>query len=425
VPSPSAIARRALPRGDARRAGGLAVAVALGNVTSLLFTIVFARLLGSVDYGVLAAVVSTFLILSVPGTAMQAAFAREIGGAAGRGDTEPLLAALRRWAMPLIAGSVVVSAAAFALREPLGDLIGVDDAWAAAMTVPAAALWLLLSIERGVLQGLGTYRLVGLSIVVEAAGRLLVGLALLGAGLGVAGVIAGHALTLLAATVWLGLVVERGRRPATHLSDRVRFVAVAAAAGAPSIAVGLLTALQNLDVLVVKREAADRAAGVYATASLAAKAVVWVAVGLGLYLLPEATRRIARSERPLGLLVRTAGMTVAAGAAATAIALVAGRPLLELAFGNEFGDGAEILPWLTAAMTFLGVTYLVAQYLLALRRASFLWLLAAATAALPVVITLAGPGLEAISVALLGLYAALLVVLVAGHSRLLRLSSGG
>ena len=50
-------------------------------------------------------------------------------------------------------------------------------------------------------------------------------------------------------------------------------------------------------MIVVKHEASDDAAGSYAAAAVAAKAIIWVAVGLGLYLLPEAARRRARRRR--------------------------------------------------------------------------------------------------------------------------------
>ena len=48
-----------------------AVVVALG--IALVFTVVFARLLGADDYGSLAARLSAFIILMVPGSALQIA----------------------------------------------------------------------------------------------------------------------------------------------------------------------------------------------------------------------------------------------------------------------------------------------------------------------------------------------------------------
>ena len=51
-------------------------------------------------------------------------------------------------------------------------------------------------------------------------------------------------------------------------------------------------------MIVVKHEVDGDAAGAYAVAAVAAKAIIWVAVGLGMYLLPEAARRGAAARTP-------------------------------------------------------------------------------------------------------------------------------
>ena len=62
--------------------------------------------------------------------------------------------------------------------------------------------------------------------------------------------------------------------------------------------------LQNVDVILVKRQIGGDAAGAYAAAAVAAKAVVWVAIGIGLYLLPEATRAARHGQDPRPVLAR-------------------------------------------------------------------------------------------------------------------------
>ena len=63
------------------------------------------------------------------------------------------------------------------------------------------------------------------------------------------------------------------------------------------IALTLLLAIQELHVIVVKHEATGDAAGSYAVAAVAAKAIIWIAVGLGMYLVPEARAGVARPAR--------------------------------------------------------------------------------------------------------------------------------
>ena len=76
---------------DTGRAAGMAAAVIAANVIALVFTVVFARILGASGYGSLAALMSAFIILMVPGSALQIAVAREVcarrgGDGRERGD---------------------------------------------------------------------------------------------------------------------------------------------------------------------------------------------------------------------------------------------------------------------------------------------------------------------------------------------------
>src|SRR3712207_4752201 len=106
----------------------MAAATLASNAIALLFTILFARILGAEGYGSLAALVSTFLIIAVPGSALQVAVARET--ALGRlGTGAQIAATLAAWRRRLIAAGVALTAAAVLLREPLASLISVEEAW--------------------------------------------------------------------------------------------------------------------------------------------------------------------------------------------------------------------------------------------------------------------------------------------------------
>ena len=72
-------------------------------------------------------------------------------------------------------GRLVVFAGGVLLRVQIADLLNVDQEWAAASVPVTAVMWLAVSMQRGVLQGLRAYRPVGLSIVGEGGSRLVLG----------------------------------------------------------------------------------------------------------------------------------------------------------------------------------------------------------------------------------------------------------
>jgi O-antigen/teichoic acid export membrane protein len=372
--------RQALKESDTVRAAGMASAQLAANVVALIFTVVFARILGPTDYGSLGALLAAFLVVSVPGNALQVAAAREAAlGRLGHGGA--LAATLWRWALRVGVVAAIALVLALLLREPIAAIINVDESFAAAMVVPTAFLWLIICLQRGALQGIGTYRPVAYSLPSQESGRLLAGLILSGIGLGVTGAYLGTPFTFAAVILALAWVTRRRLGPPPHEEARESLRDLLRVAWAPVIGLTLIAVLQNVDVIVAKHHFDGDGAGAYAAAGVAAKAVVWVAVGVGFYLVPEATRRAAAGQQPRTVLLRTLVVVVALAVPALAIFAIAPEKLLELAFGPKYTQAADALVVLGLAMTFLAVTYLAVQYLLALGHFRFLVVLAAVAVA--------------------------------------------
>ena len=158
--------------------------------------------------------------------------------------------------------------------------------------------------------------------------------------------------------------------------------------------------------------ASGKQAGLYASAAVAAKAIMWIAVGLGLFLVPEAARR-ARLRRPAGgVLASTLALIGLVALPMILVYAAAGTPLMKAAFGNKFAGGADPLPWLGVALSLLACTYLAVQYHLALHRWRFIGLLAVAAVVQPAVVIAIGPHLVSIAVGLTAVNATLAAVMV-------------
>jgi O-antigen/teichoic acid export membrane protein len=402
---------------DTGRAAGLAGAVIASNVIGLAFTIVFARVLGASGYGSLAALLSAFIILMVPGTALQIAVAREVSrAAAGGGDVDAGIG-VRRWLGRLVLATLAVALAAIPLRGAIATTVNVDETWAAAAVPVTAMLWLLLSVERGALQGFGRYRTVGMSIVAEAGARLAFALALVGLGLDVTGAFLGSALSLVAVGAVLAVPLHR-LLPAAHAgAGLARLRDLLAGAWAPVLGLTLLFALQEVHVIVVKHQATSEAAGSYAVAAVAAKAIIWVAIGLGLYLVPEAARRAESGVDSRPILARTLGLIACCGVPMVLIYAVGAEPLLRAVFGDDLTEAASTLPWLGLAMVLLACSYLSVQYLLALHRSRFIWVLGLAAALEVALLAGIGADLEQVALALFAVQLGCAAVVLALASR--------
>ena len=374
-----------LRESDTVKAGGLAGAMITNNVIALVATVVFARLLS--DYGSLAALISYFLILSVAGQALQVATARE--GVLGHlGVGAGLIATLRAWARSLAVFTAVLTVISVLLRDPIAQLVGVPhDQWAAAVGLPAGCLWLGLSILRGALQGIGDYKPVGLSLIGEQASRLIAGAILAGVGLGVLGAYLGTPVSFIAMSVYC---LVQLRRYAARLDGVPAGAPTAPARPRATAAIGLLAhvrrawapiagliviaVLQNIDIIAAKHRFAGvkDLASSYASTAVAAKVLVWVALGASFYLVPEVSRRRATGEDPRPVLVRALGIIVVCAIPVLLIFAVGAHPLLAAVFKPQYLKATDALLVLGVAFTILAATSLAIQYMLALKRTWFL-----------------------------------------------------
>jgi O-antigen/teichoic acid export membrane protein len=348
----------------------------------------------------------------VPGSALQVAAAREVSHDLAEGNPNAG-AGVYRWLVRLVVGTLAVAVVAIPLRSVIATVINIDEDWAAAAIPVTAMLWMIVSVLRGVLQGFQQYRTVALSLIGEASSRIAFALVLVAVGLDVTGAFLGSALALIAVGSVLLVPLRRqlqGVNP--ELAEDLRLRELLAGAGVPVVSLTLLLALQELHIIVVKHEASDDAASSYAVDAVAAKSIMWIAIGLGLYLLPEASRRAKSGEDARPILLRTLGLIAAMAVPMVLIFSVAGEPLLRIVFGADLTDASDALPFLGLAMSLLAVSYLSVQYLLAMGKASFLVVLAGALVVeIPMLLSI-GDDLTAIAIALLGIQAVCAAVIL-------------
>ena len=380
------------------KAVGLAAAMIVNNVIALGSTIVFSRLLKDNQgggYGSLAALVSYFLILSVVGQAMQVATARE--GVLGHlGVGAGLMATTKRWTRGLLVFTLFLTIISVLLRVPIAHAVGNGiNPWAAALGLPAAGLWLELSVLRGVLQGVGDYKGVGLSLIGEQGARLITGAILAAAGLGVTGAYLGTPLSFIAMGLYCGYRLRRHVRdveseplgavteapPATlSLWEHVK------RAWAPISGLIIIAVLQNIDIIAAKHRFGTHTASSYGAVAVAAKVLIWVAMGAGFYLVPEVSRLRAAGKDPRPILARALGIVAICSIPVLLIFGFASHLLIKAAFGASKTTASNSLLFLGLAFTVLACTYLAVQYMLALRRTWFLVLLGACAIAEPILL---------------------------------------
>ena len=167
-------------------------------------------------------------------------------------------------------------------------------------------------------------------------------------------------------------------------------------AWAPIAALGIIAVLQNIDIIAAKHRFSTDLASSYSATAVAAKVLIWVAMGAGFYLVPEVSRRHAAGEETRPVLGKALAIVGVAAIPCLLIFAVASRLLIKLAFGSDRLLAVDALFILGVAFTVLAGTYLAVQYMLALKRSWFLLPLGAVAVAEPILLLNASRPAEAV-----------------------------
>ena len=413
-----------------RHAGPLAIAGLVANGANVIVTVLVARLLSARDYGALADLLSLFLVISMPGSALLVAVVRRITAWRGIGAPETLRAWTARIHHRGLVGLALLVTGAWLARHAIAGALRLPSSGGVVEVIAAGGVWLLLSVDRGVLQAHRSYVPLAGNLLVEGGVRTVLTVGLTAAGFGVGGAAGG----ILAAEVMAALHARfltrtrvmgeqdplagtlrgpaagalrgpsasalrgppasalrgaaagtenggaaGGGRPDGRVRGLVRIhkpgpIVVDSAIALTSLA--LLAVLQNVDVIFVGRD--DPAhSGAYAAISVASKALVFGALGLGSYLLPEAAIRWQRGGHALRQLWATAMILALPAAALLGAALVVPDLLLKIVFGQSLTYAAGAFATLAGAMICLSATVVMTNYLLGVGRR---WIVAALAA---------------------------------------------
>ncbi len=350
--------------GHVRRAGILAVAGGAANAANVIVTVVIARLLTSREYGALAVLVGLFFVLSMPGSALVVAVVRRATEWEHHGRGAEVRPWVDRFRRRLAIGVAVAAVAGAALRSPIGHLLGLPGPSGVAEVVLAGGGWLLLCLDRGLLQARRAYTPLARNLIVEGATRTVLTVGLIGAGLGVEGAALGLVAAMVISDIDARRSVHRLYPVAPRAETAASHAGLARDAVAALSALGLLAALQSLDVVILGRDAPHQS-GAYAAVSVTSKSLVYAALVLSAFLLPEAAVLRHAGERAHRQLAVALGIVAIPAVLLLGLAASASRPFIRLVFGAKLATASPALLPLVAAMACLAATVLFTHYLLA------------------------------------------------------------
>jgi O-antigen/teichoic acid export membrane protein len=390
------------------RQSSLALMGQLGAaVFAYLFSVLAARRLGPVEFGVLgtaAVIVLTLNQITAPlALVVTNAVARFV--ASGHPGKLRHFVALVQRAMLValagltVAGVLVASPLSAALRIPM-------------LTAVLAVLWFGVGLEiilwRAVQQGFQAYAAFAFNLILEAAVRLLIGWLLLNAGLGANGAVAAYGAAALF-SVLVAYAPLRARLNAAQpdadvdMHSALRF---SAQAFVMTVCYALLT---NADFLAVKRFLPEAQAGVYAVLQMFGKLAFTGFSALYTVMFSAVSHDHAQRHDTWPLFRLTLGLILVLGLVGIGLVQVFATPLIVWTVGADYLEATPVLTGYLVATVLLALLVTTNTFYLARRESAFIRWLVAGAGLLIVLLVVNHNSLEAVVFDLCLSYGAILV----------------
>jgi O-antigen/teichoic acid export membrane protein len=345
--------------------------MAVMNLATYGFTIVAARVLGPQDYGALASLMATLLIIGVLQFGLQATAARRISA-----DPRHVAQIERSVLGVTYRASLIVGALLLVLTPLINWLLRLDSLPTAALVAVAAVPITMLGGQVGVLQGERRWWPLAVVYVASGVPRLVVGSALIlwrpTESSAMIGVVLGAVPPVL-----LGWWALRTRAPGVAAEEH-GFTLVLREMLHNSHALFAFFALSNADIVIARNVLAEHSAGLYAGGLILTKAVLF----LPQFVIVVAFPSMSTVDERRRALNRSLALVGALGLCATIGALVLKDLALVFVGGDEYREIASDL-WVFAVLgTVLSILQLLVYSALARQAKRSVYLVWAALACL-------------------------------------------
>lgn len=359
-----------------RESLALVAAVTLAYGLDYLFNLGASRLLDSAELAAVIALNGLGQIAVVASRVIQTVVTHHSVQLLTSADSQPRLAAFFRSADRLAwrwgGGLTLVL---IALSPALARFLRIPDAWPAVMLALAVWLMAVRPVAGGLLQGRQQFVSLGLVQIVQAVGRLGLGVAFMAGGLGATGAMLALPLASLAAQ-GVNLTYLRDLRRQPVVAESLRWRELATFSGYAALGLMGFAWLVNMDVILARRFFAPELAGVYSAAVILGRIVQFFPLAIIMVMFPKSAERQAADRDPAGVLLPALAVVGALCGAVAFLYFLWPAPIVRLTVGPAYVDAlseGHLLGWVGVGMALMALSNVWLNYFLALEQRAYVY----------------------------------------------------
>ena len=357
------------------RAGAIVfVGIGFANLGNYVFNLLAARSLGPSSYGDVATLSALTGIVGLPLGGAQIFVARHVAALMSRDRPLNDDGYVSSFSGACIIAGAGLTLLLLALSPLIQRTLSISSLWAVVFTVAFTTPAFLSPALLGAAQGRQRFLLLAIAIAGPPLVRIVLVASFLAAGFGATGAMAA---TFAASLIGIAIVIVplrkalapvRAWRPRVSRRDLVALLPVVG---------GLLaiTALSSDDLVVAKAVFTSHQAGIYGSASLIGRVILYLPAAIVTVLLPKVSARVAEKRDTSDILLQSVLVTAAFCFAATAIYALVPHAIVRIAVGAKYDASGSLLWMFGIAMTLFALLNVLLTYQLGHGTARTSWFL--------------------------------------------------
>jgi O-antigen/teichoic acid export membrane protein len=336
--------------------------VVISNLLSYFFHLTAGRILGPKDYGELGALMALIFIFTIPSTAIGFGISRFTS----KFFTENAIwkiGLLRRVSQKhVLVLSVTLILLTIVFEEKIRVLLNIDAKYSIIIVGICILPALLLSVNRGILQGIYKYYFFSWNCIYEASARILLLGFFLYIGYGVIGAVLSYGFAYLIAYFLIfpylkEINYDASKAEELNIWSIYKFIFLVLGVNV------LVESMLNVPSLFIKHYYSSEFTGYWTAALNIAKISLFLSSSISLVMVPELSG-ITDFKKRKSIFKKSASLVLLISIICAFLFFLIPKIFILLLYGQAFLGAVPILQWMGFAMIFIGLSQVWANYLL-------------------------------------------------------------
>lgn len=341
----------------------------VGNVINYLYHLIMGRMLGPVDYGILASLFSILYVVGIVPTSTSVAIVKFISSSKKMSEIATIYRSIDKLVLRL---SVTLSALTLVSSPFIARFLNIDNVLLVVLISPILFISLITLVNQATSQGILKFMGFVFPNFVASAAKLAFGVLLVILGFSVFGAMVGVVVSGVLAYFVSVPYVRKIReiknfdtgydlKPFFKYSLPVFFQALA------------FTSIFTTDVILVKHFLSPFEAGIYASLSTLGKIVFFASSPIASVMFPVVAGKSARGEKYMKVFWGAFGLTFAVSAAVVVVYYFFSDFAISVLYGGAYLSAAPDLVWMGLFILVYTLATLLVNFALSLGKTRVIW----------------------------------------------------